>query len=439
MPQVEPIDALDNGRVDFRALVEAYTNLMEADLKRAQAEADPSFGPPPDGVDPEEWNGRKREAIEEAQNRQKVAQARFILTKDAFEDDKGPLMDYYFARTVKDAGTALTAGSYYVTKARPLLRIFRPTSGVSPAESHVHNVVLFDLPDEPAFVSLRVGFAELLHQIDAKLTSVRFMLSGLSRRLLTIRLSALRRDMLVDLDKAREALGCHPDATPSTSRNKKAVGRRLAEALKDYKEEFAKLEQTYGQAATREARIIYLSGMLVGILLLAMFSAVLGLLLSIADLPIDLDTFFTCLAAGAVGAFVSVLQRMSSGKFRVNHESGREYVQRLAYFRPFLGSIFGLAVFFAFEGGLGNVSPPTDTAKRYAFFAFVSFLAGFSERFAQEFLGSASGSDTEAPGAAADSTADSRRVAARFDELAEGNGDHEVVIETTRATSTQTH
>jgi hypothetical protein len=435
MPQADSTELLDDGRVDFRALVEANTRRVDAAAKLAAAEEEQYFGPPPTGHDVAAYEelvarakAEQEQAIAAARDRHKVAEARFLLTKDAFESANGPIVDYYFARTVREAGAALTRG-HYVRRYGPVVPVYQR----GPSECHAHNLVLFDLPDEPALVSLRVGFAKLLHRIDAKQTSVQYMLRGLSQRVLMIRLFALRRDMISDLDDAREGLGCGGSEGNPTPSRKKAVAARLAQSLAGYEQEFRSIARTYGQAAAREARIIYLSGMLVGLVLLAVLALVLGLLLSFTDLPIDLDTFLTCLAAGAVGAFVSVLQRMSAGKFSVNHEVGREYVQRLAYFRPFLGSIFGLAVFFALEGGLANITPPLDPPQRYAFFAFIAFLAGFSERFAQEILGSPSGSDTEGPDLAASDELGS--AGERFVELASSNGDQEVMVETTRATS----
>ena len=54
--------------------------------------------------------------------------------------------------------------------------------------------------------------------------------------------------------------------------------------------------------------------------------------------------------AGALGALISVVTRMSADKFHVRHEVGRGYVQRVAAFRPFIGSIFGVLVYFALAG-----------------------------------------------------------------------------------------
>ena len=62
--------------------------------------------------------------------------------------------------------------------------------------------------------------------------------------------------------------------------------------------------------------------------------------------------FVGCLLAGAVGAVMSVLIRMSSGNLDVNHEFGREYLSNLGLVRPFIGAIFALLLYFAFKGEL---------------------------------------------------------------------------------------
>ena len=48
-----------------------------------------------------------------------------------------------------------------------------------------------------------------------------------------------------------------------------------------------------------------------------------GILLANIEVPVDLITFFGCLIAGALGALVSVVSRMSADKFQVRHEVGR--------------------------------------------------------------------------------------------------------------------
>ena len=132
--------------------------------------------------------------------------------------------------------------------------------------------------------------------------------------------------------------------------------------------------------------------MLVGVLALCAITVPVGLLLAASDVPVNLTTFFGCLIAGALGALVSVVTRMSADKFHVRHEVGRSYVQRVAAFRPFIGGVFGLLVYFALQGGvIRQLDVPTDERDRFAFFLVLAFAAGFSERLVKEVLRTTNG------------------------------------------------
>ena len=98
---------------------------------------------------------------------------------------------------------------------------------------------------------------------------------------------------------------------------------------------------------------------------------------------------------------------MSADKFHVRHEVGRGYVQRVAAFRPFIGGIFGVLVYFALAGDVItgiNVPPETDEPKRFAFFLVFAFAAGFSERMVKEVLRTTSGDDEKKAPAAVPAT-----------------------------------
>jgi hypothetical protein len=162
--------------------------------------------------------------------------------------------------------------------------------------------------------------------------------------------------------------------------------------------ELDRIAEHYEQAASREAQIVYLGGMLGGVLALCAITVPVGILLAASDVPVNLTTFFGCLIAGALGALVSVVTRMSADKFHVRHEVGRSYVQRVAAFRPFIGGVFGLLVYFALQGGvIRQLDVPTDDSDRFAFFLVLAFAAGFSERLVKEVLRSTDG--PEKPGA----------------------------------------
>ena len=119
------------------------------------------------------------------------------------------------------------------------------------------------------------------------------------------------------------------------------------------------------------------------------------------------QAFFACLTAGAVGAFVSVLSRMSSpAKFELDPEVGRRAIFYLGAYRPLVGAVFGLASYFLLQSSLLQV----QSGKEFATFVVAAFLGGFSERFVKVMLHTAEGSvsgtgaGAEAPAAGAAAT-----------------------------------
>ena len=58
------------------------------------------------------------------------------------------------------------------------------------------------------------------------------------------------------------------------------------------------------------------------------------------------------LVAGALGAVVSVIQRINSGKFELEYDVGGPYTFFLGGLRPLIGGVFAMAITFAFSGGL---------------------------------------------------------------------------------------
>jgi len=93
---------------------------------------------------------------------------------------------------------------------------------------------------------------------------------------------------------------------------------------------------------------------------------------------------------GAVGAIVSVMMRMavkSSDGF-IDYEVGRPSLRRVGTFRPLIGGVFGVVVYFALKSGIVQLSTGDGTPSIY-FYATFAFLAGFSERKAMVLLGGA--------------------------------------------------
>lgn len=224
--------------------------------------------------------------------------------------------------------------------------------------------------------------AHVLHRAEVQYVSVRQALRGLSQRLLVNWLFVWTRDVMI---AAAPAEGVAPQ--PFEPHEIRALDRELD-----------LIEKGYEEAASREAQLVYFGAMLMGVLALCAVAVPIGLLLSRTDVPVDLTTFFGCLIAGALGALVSVVTRMSADTFHVRHEVGRGYVQRVAGFRPFIGSVFGLLVYLALQGEvLKQLTIPTDEANRFAFFLVLAFAAGFSERLVKEVLHSTDGRDDQSP------------------------------------------
>jgi hypothetical protein len=142
----------------------------------------------------------------------------------------------------------------------------------------------------------------------------------------------------------------------------------------------------YCDAANGQAQIVYFAAM-------AVVAAALGALALIGSWWVQIpgvasdQYLYGCVAAGALGAVVSVIQRINSGTFDLAYDVGRPYVAFLGALRPVLGAAFGLLLYFAVASGLVNIFKlPTDSPQRFFAFFVIAFLAGFSERWAQDTL-----------------------------------------------------
>jgi hypothetical protein len=58
------------------------------------------------------------------------------------------------------------------------------------------------------------------------------------------------------------------------------------------------------------------------------------------------------LLAGGLGALVSVLQRMTSGRLQLGFHAGANILLIFGALRPLIGAILGMAVFVFLAGGL---------------------------------------------------------------------------------------
>lgn len=146
----------------------------------------------------------------------------------------------------------------------------------------------------------------------------------------------------------------------------------------------------YSIAADKVARMVYVSGLFAGVAAMvpvAIFAAVgLWIFGALHLHQAGTQGFFACLTAGAVGAFVSVLSRMASpAKFDLDPEVGRRAIFYLGTYRPVVGAIFGLAMYFLLKSSVLQV----QVTNQFGTFVVAAFLGGFSERFVKVMLHSA--------------------------------------------------
>jgi hypothetical protein len=83
-----------------------------------------------------------------------------------------------------------------------------------------------------------------------------------------------------------------------------------------------------------------------------------------------------------------VIQRINSGQFELEYDVGSPYTFFLGGLRPLIGGVFAVAITFAFSGGLLHVPVATGESSdnRRLALLVLGFLAGFSERWAQDTL-----------------------------------------------------
>jgi hypothetical protein len=184
---------------------------------------------------------------------------------------------------------------------------------------------------------------------------------------------------------------------------------RIRKIVERSNAELSEIRRYYERAGANAARIVYAGGMLRGALLLAGLTGIAGVILWAAGAferhATTTWTILATIAAGGVGAGVSVLLRMARGGFAQDYEVGRKATRWLATARPFVGAAFAVMIFLLLKSGLVDVGGLSTAEQTIYFYAAVGFLAGFSERWARVIVGGVLGADdeTEAKGRRRDS------------------------------------
>ena len=207
--------------------------------------------------------------------------------------------------------------------------------------------------------------ASQLHRCDEIAIKARTILTGVRQRVCLHLVAAAAGHLLSLVDTA---------SAPQSNTDRRS-------ALKEEQEAVARAERYYRDAANGQAEIIYFAGM-VAIALAVSIGALLFL-------HIEWRVGVAALVAGAIGAVVSVIQRINARSFHVDYDVGRPYAFFLGGLRPLIGGAFAVALAFAFDSGMLHLPiASSDSKDQHLALVVISFLAGFSERWAQDTLAS---------------------------------------------------
>jgi hypothetical protein len=268
--------------------------------------------------------------------------ARYDAARRAFERRHGEIVSAYWCSNVESAVA--------LTEKRRLRGWVSPTWGL-------HRESDWATQSSP-------GVAAALHRCDELAVRANTVLTGVRQRI-CMQLVVASASHLLSLVDAR-AIPTDEHATTA--------------ALKQERAAIVEAEAYYKDAANGQAQMVYFGGMASVAIVLSIVAAVW--------LAISWATPVAALIAGAIGAVVSVIQRINNGKFTLDYDIGSPYAFFLGGLRPLIGGTFAMAVSFAFTGGLLHLPIAADEsvdARRLALLV-LGFLAGFSERWAQDTL-----------------------------------------------------
>jgi hypothetical protein len=275
-------------------------------------------------------------------------------TLEEFEKRNGEILDSYFTPSLRAAAVLVKVDPKSGTSRRRLLVRFdgHDTASIEPRfEKALWRAVWTARQTERESDYLlepraRKVLSEMLHQITVYLLGT---LDALSRR-------------------------NPPD--PSHAKIQLATSTAAAN------EELNKLESYAERASIRAAIRNYLYGLPVGAILLIVIAIGTTILNLIPNR--DVRTFaLSAMVAGGIGSMASVMIRITRGqKLSVDIHQGSTVTVVAGFFRPLIGAVFGVVLYVLVQGGLLPLEIPTEHPGH--FFAGLGFIAGFSERWAQD-------------------------------------------------------
>jgi hypothetical protein len=217
--------------------------------------------------------------------------------------------------------------------------------------------------------------ADLLHDCDILAIKAANGLEGVPRAVVMQWLLLVESHLLGFIERHRDS-----DPDPAELTRFAATERAELRRIEDY----------YVRSGEKRGRMQYMAGMLgLGVFILVLNAlATAGFLALFGVLDLEaarIREFYASAAAGGVGAIVSVLMRMSGrGTFSVDHELGRWQILLVGAYRPLVGSVSGIVVYFLIQT---PVVPIDSEALTFPFYVTIAFIAGFSERWTRMMLG----------------------------------------------------
>jgi hypothetical protein len=307
-----------------------------------------------------------------------LLEARYRAALASFERKHGEILDAYWSTTCASA-VAVT-----VKRApRPFCWLGRDP------QLHFHRATDWVTKDAPVI-------AEALQRCETLAIRVTEVLRGTGERVAMQWIHSVASHLLGLMDRT--------DGRPESGEARAVAHEQMRE--------LAKVEDYYGRAGSNAGRIVYFWGMMIGVVDIALLAPVVAGIFLLFDLydshTRELQTFFACYAAGAVGALVSVMSRMNQGedKFSIDYEVGRNSIRRMGSFRPILGAVFGVVLYFTLSSGILQTEIPPDDSQAFFYYGTLAFVAGFSERFTKVILG---GAERLAPAGADEAGSNPRR------------------------------
>ena len=151
------------------------------------------------------------------------------------------------------------------------------------------------------------------------------------------------------------------------------TGERINEALKYANTRLHILANRIEQYSRREAQIVYIKGLYLGILFVfVLVTAYVAIIFWAStthhwtpQAQLRWYLFAIAVASGALGATVSVMLRVSNRSLSIAYSAGRRLIWMAGFFRPIVGAIFGLVFYVLISAGLRSKvckrSPPQAT------------------------------------------------------------------------------